>query len=733
MSVNDSLEILPFMDIKELEKNMEESLVKIKRTISKGNPLITLIQLYGYKFFNHFGDIEASVHGNVMPYDNKLLDFTQSLIVASDVNLETEYLDQDDITCFVEELAKLFTAATVYVNLAPKDELIKYSQGMQMNVSGTLYPFFEKEHFTDMLSPYTDLLNEVFGLTSFDVVEGLLAISRHLRTMGFMEALIDSGATPEDELSVEVFLNIADYFNVECITGWPIEFIQELSFQQGECKDFYENDLDVMWKEPPIKYKPFISIGDKYYCFSIDNLIDNFYRAVLRAMRRKKGSISNRINEIQKDLSEILPFRFFKTILPTSRMFQNIFYKAPVGANGKNEWCECDGIILFDDVMIIIEVKGGALSPVSPFSDEEAYKKSLNDLAKNPYEQSLRLFEEYKRAGKLEIYHKENKKRYKLVTTIENIKFIQACCVTLDDFNEIASQIEKTEFIQNSDLPVWCVSVNDLRVYPELFDSPSLFLNYLYQRSHAAKNPYIKVNDELDHIGMYFAYNDYSTRIQEIADEEDIGEIFIASHRDEIDTYMARKINSDLDDNEGESFLDLLIGPALKPKQEMDFMFEQLINLLDGTKDHLCIRAARYFLLLDSHSRDNLSEFLSSRSKKLQEFRSRKAILTPYIAYNYKKEDRNSELPVIMVFLLHASNKLLKDVVQRKRFLMERVIYEDEPTYCILVGMNKNKDLTKVITHVIGPEQFQMLPESSYKLLKSTREKISNSRKFKEF
>ena len=31
----------------------------------------------------------------------------------------------------------------------------------------------------------------------------------------------------------------------------------------------------------------------------------------------------------------------------------------------------------------------------------------------------------------------------------------------------------------------------------------------------------IKVNDELDHIGMYFAYNDYSTRIQEIADEEE--------------------------------------------------------------------------------------------------------------------------------------------------------------------------------------------------------------------
>jgi hypothetical protein len=304
MSRSDSFDVLSFMGIKELEKNIEESLTKIRSTISKANPLIILIQLHGHKFFNRFGDIEASVHGNVKPFENKLLDFTQSLLVTSDINVGNRCLDKDDTTCYIEELEKLFTAATVYVNLAPKNELIKYSQGMQMNVSGTLCPFFEKEHFTDMLSPYTDLLNETFGITSFDLVEGLLAISRHLRTMGFMEALIDSGAAPEEELSDELLLNLAEYFNVERITGWPIEFIKELSLQQGECNDFYENDLQVMIKETPIKYKPFIGIGGKYFCFSIDNLIDNFYRTVLRAMRRKKGSISNKINDIQKDLSD---------------------------------------------------------------------------------------------------------------------------------------------------------------------------------------------------------------------------------------------------------------------------------------------------------------------------------------------------------------------------------------------------------------------------------------------
>ncbi|KZE37797.1 hypothetical protein AV656_09710 [Bhargavaea cecembensis] len=729
--INNSL--LPFKDIRDLEREMEESLTNIREIISNVNPLITLVKLYEIKLFQHLGDIEASVHGNVKPSDNKLLDFTQSLIVTSEVNFGTSSLDKDEINRYVEEIDKLFTVASIYVNIVPKDELIQYSQGMQMNVSGTLYPYLEKEHFTDLLTPYTDLLKEVFNITSSEIVDGLLAISSQLRTMGFIETLLDSGASLEEDIADDVFLKRAEYFNVERITGWPLEFIKELSLQQGESKGFYEDNIQVMIKESPIKYKPFICLAGRYYCFSIDNLIDNFYRTVLRALRRKQGSTSNIINNIQQNLSEALPFKLFREILPTSQMFQSIYYKAPVGADGKNEWCECDGIILFDDVMIIIEVKGGALSPVSPFSDEEAYKKSLNELAKNPYEQSLRLFEEYNKSRKIDIYYKKSRKKYELITSIENINFVQACCVTLDDFNEIASRIEKTEYIRNSDLPVWCISVNDLRVYPQVFDSPSLFLNYLYQRSNATKNPYIKLNDELDHIGMYFAYNDYSTRIKEIATENGEGEVFIASHRDEIDAYMARKINS-LHDDEGESgiFLDFLIGPAPKPKQEMDPTFEQLINVLDRTENYLCIRAARYLLLLDDFTRKSISDFISSRSNRLLDFRNQKAILTPYAAYNYKKEDRITELPVVMVFLLRASSKLFKDVVQRKSFLMERVLYEDEPVYCILLGINKNKELKKAITHIIGPEQFQMLPESAYVSLQKNRAKIESSRKTRE-
>src|SRR5699024_12109745 len=127
--------VFPFTNIIELEKNIEDRLTKIRSITYKANPLIIMVQLHVLKFFKYLGDIETSVHGNISPFENKMLDITQSLIVSSDVNTGTRCLDKNEINEYMDLLESLFTAATMYVYLAEKDDLIKYSQGMQMNVS----------------------------------------------------------------------------------------------------------------------------------------------------------------------------------------------------------------------------------------------------------------------------------------------------------------------------------------------------------------------------------------------------------------------------------------------------------------------------------------------------------------------------------------------------------------------------------------------------------------------
>lgn len=722
-------------NVADFECKVEKSITRIKEMLSESDPLLTMIQLYNYKFFRGLMNIEETIQGNTTPFENKLLDITQSILVSSQLIIDHDIEEDFLVEEYLEEIESFYSAASILISFSPKEEIIRYSQGMQFNVTGTLYPLFEQDHFTDMLSPYDQLLQSTFGLTSSNLVNGILAISKHLRSTLYIKFLGDTDGISDDGSFIDLHV-IADYFDVEKITKWPKTFIKELSLSRGEYKDFYEDNLSIVTKESPIKYKPFLELDGRFYCFSIDNFIDNIYRSTLRVIRANNPGSSNQINLIQNNLSEEISLKLLKKMLPKSKLYKNVFYKAPVGGNGKDEWCECDGIFIFDNVMIIVEVKGGALSPVSPFSDEVAYLKSLDDLAKNPYNQSLRFYNTYKKQDFIELFSKESKRKYQKVAIVSDIKFVQACSVTLDDFNEIASRIEKTDIIQKSDLPIWCISINDLRVYPELFDSPSIFLNYLYQRSKASKNPYIKLNDELDHIGLYFEYNDYSKRINEVVEEhQDISEVFIDNHREEIDVYMTMKFNSILENTDPDNSSCSLSDGEFhkKPNQKMPKTFQQLIDLLDTKMNEELIRVARYLLMLDWDTRENIETFLTSRSRKLLESKRRGVILTPYMPMNYKKENKIEELPVISIFLLHSSNRVFKNETERKRFLMERVFDEDEQTICLVVGINDKAILNKAVVYNIGPEQFKALPFETYERLKTIRMKISEARNTREF
>ncbi len=724
---------LGLLELDELEVEINNKIDSIKQIVDATNPLLNLILIELYRLFHHIGNFGASIHGDISPGWNKIQDTIQSLIVTTSKNLDdSNFISEENLKKLIEDIEQLFIVNSCYINVIEKDDLIKYSQGMNTNVSGKLYPYFEEEHFNSLIMPYSEVCEQIFSLTGDKIVEGLLKISLQLRTNGLMKIIPDFRNRVEN-LEIEKVFEYADYFNVKSITGWPIEFIKEFALSIGESNGYYLQDLEIMNKEMPIIYKPFLKYRDRFYCFSIDNLLDNFYRAFVKVLRKVKPELSSKINEIQKDLSEELPFDLLNKLLPKATIYKNIYYKAPVGANGRNEWCECDGIIIYDDVMIIVEVKAGAISPASPFSDEESFKNSLKELTGNPYNQTIRFYEEYSKENKIEIYNKESKKKYQFIKEIKNINFVQACCVTLDDLNEIAAQIEKTDLIQYSSLPVWCISLGDLRVYTEILESPSHFLNYLYQRSKATRNKSIKLNDELDHLGMYLSYNDYSNYVDELLedDEEYHGTtcIHFESHREEINEYMAMKlVDKHKSDVEDISLFDIFGFKKDKPKQGMESEFETLISLLDHSKDVWNTRVARYLLILDSHTRGNISEFLRTRTRKLVENRYKKLFYNPYATYNYDNELKINEIPVIMIFLLESSNKLFKDIAVRKRFLMERVINPEENTICILVGINREGNLKKILTHTIETDFFEKLDKSSYALLQQMRENIKTSR-----
>jgi len=92
------------------------------------------------------------------------------------------------------------------------------------------------------------------------------------------------------------------------------------------------------------------------------------------------------------------------------------------------------------------------------------------------------------------------------------------CAVTLDAFTELAAQVQhlKPLGIDVGTQPVWSFSIDDLRVYADVFDNPLVFLHFVEERMRAFTSPLIQTEDEIDHLGLYLKHNIYTQHAENL-------------------------------------------------------------------------------------------------------------------------------------------------------------------------------------------------------------------------
>ena len=137
--------------------------------------------------------------------------------------------------------------------------------------------------------------------------------------------------------------------------------------------------------------------------------------------------------------------------------------------------------------------------------------------------------------------------------------------VTLDNFNEFCAKIEKMKFLNINKNSI-ALSIDDLRVYSDYFDSPLEFLHYLKQRKIATENKNLYLNDELDHLGMYIEHIFYSR----VCESEDNRRISAYGFREPLDNYFGSLLNKGFE--------------VEKPKQNIPIQLEKIIKFLGNSK-----------------------------------------------------------------------------------------------------------------------------------------------------
>ena len=505
------------------------------------------------------------------------------------------------------------------------------------NVRGHRYEAHIPTYLSDMFMPYSEILQDLFDISGNQFVEEFTKIRDSLvfghgnAFEGLMQFRQDTLDAVKLKLSAEEFRSEKDFrkimadvieengweqrrtdvwgqafgtdlFDIGKFTNLPKSLLHELALSPGQEKDFFAEGEYQGWplRIWPTFKRPFIHIDGRFYCFDTHLLFDNLYRVMQRIVLGRRPDYRERWNNVQQKLSENLTFKYLQQILPKSTVWQSAFYKG-ITNSGRKGWCEVDGLFAFDDHLFIIECKGGAFTYTSPADDFPAHVKSLHNLVTQPAAQGKRFLEFLGTSDVVSIFDKDHKK----VDEIRKMDFrhITVCSITLDQFTEFAARVQHLGPIGicQVDSPTWSVSLDDLRVFSDLFTNPLIFIHFVEQRLRAFESDAVECNDELDHVGLYFKHNHYAHYFEGLINSKSDQLNFIG-YRSEIDGFFSQR----------------LLNPETPCllNQNIPLRIAEIIDFLASSRESGRSKVASYLLNTSGEWRERISNSIENKLRR---------------------------------------------------------------------------------------------------------------------
>ncbi len=510
------------------------------------------------------------------------------------------------------------------------------AEALWLNIRGKRYQVHERQALLDVLAPHSDVLVRLFGIDAGTLVDELDKVLAKLMR-GLADAMQGLAAFREDTLdrlkklaSDHADLNLdaltdklfedkdlaarrekvggevfgMDLFDVAKNTALPQALLDELSWSPGEDAEFFAPGDFRGWplRIWPIMKRPFIRLDGRVFCFDIFSLFDNVYRVLRRVIVQREPSYAGTWNDRQKVASEELPFTYLGRLLPGARIYRPVYYRWASG-DGPAQWHEADGLLIFDDHLLVIEVKAGAFTYTSPANDLPAHLASLRNLLQAPARQGSRFVDYIESAAEVPIADADHSEIGRLRRG--NFRHITICAVTLDAFTALAARAQRLAplGIDVGQRAVWSLSIDDLRVYAELFDNPLTFLHFIEQRMRAGQSKDVDLNDEMDHLGLYIAQNNYSQYAAELM-------------ANEADRVSFDGFGTPIDDY----FHPMVRGDASKlPRQAMPPRLSEIIGFLAWSNEPRRSELASFLLDAAGDFRDTLAAAIEQALRENKE------------------------------------------------------------------------------------------------------------------
>jgi hypothetical protein len=370
------------------------------------------------------------------------------------------------------------------------------------------------------------------------------------------------------------------------------KILEAISAKFGDNREFFTRF--PKWKAWPLnptilQAKPVIEHDGKYYAFHIPFLGRNALSIVERLVQQaSEGYWQNTFLKRRDDYVEETAVQLVAGILKGSHSYQSLHY--PYEHEGERRRGEVDGVIIYDDCLLIVEVKASGLSAAARRGAPDSIATDLTESLDKAYEQATRALEFIRSSPEVIFEHENGSEALRLKHGHFKRTFLIS--VTRELFASLSTNLHLTRalgFIRGKEWP-WAVCLDDLRAIAEFIDHPTLFLHYLVRRIDANNYPMLHVTDELDFFGRFLTDGLYCKGDEQLKKFDNVAFGSFSSVMDEY--YHGLKI--------GET--------PVKKGYTIPEKIRRLITELETTRPKNFATAALSILGFDTQSQEKLQE-----------------------------------------------------------------------------------------------------------------------------
>jgi len=387
------------------------------------------------------------------------------------------------------------------------------------------------------------------------------------------------------------------YFKLKPSEKLPRKLLELFSIKFGENKLFLKEEKLWPLNNSLIYSKPIIKFKDEFYGFGNTILYRNILNILEFIIKEKNQNYYSKIFLKKKaKILEEMSLNYLSNIMPKASVYGGLFYY--LEQDGEKVKYETDGLIIFDENLLILEAKSHKLTLSAKRGSVLRIEKTIKNIIDDAYNQAIRCKGYIIDNTQAEFFDKDNKKV--LTLDAKNFRSIYIINTTYENLSHLSTQLHNLKnfnLIEGKEWP-WTVFINDLRIISEIVECPSIFLLYLQRRIKMNDLELLMNSDELDFFMFFLKTGLYFDDINISKNQR----VSLFGMTDELDRYYL--------------YIQGHVKEAEKPVFKIPYFYKKIVSSIEELGKRGFTQATISLLSIDAEDRKKFSALIA-RYKKL--------------------------------------------------------------------------------------------------------------------